>query len=328
MRNTKRLVALLTLALMFASMPIAAFAEDGELAEGSNSALAEEQAVNGWQDGHTTYYENGVMVKNAVKALDGKLCYFNGSGKLTSYKNKWLNVGGAKYRFNESKEIVKAPTYIKNSKGKKVLYMFGTNGKLIVKKKGVFKYNGKEYYSLGKGKIKTGWLAAKNKAMYFNKKNCNSGTIGSMAKNTTVGYLKIPKSGRLGKAYALGVKQLNKSGWSLRKAYNFSYRLRYRDRWYRKKTSEAYALRGFTKHNGNCYVMAATFYVQAKLLGYDVHQVKGKVGIWPHSWTVIRQNGREWIYDPNFRNETGRNGWKIYYGKKGTWRYSHYSKMN
>ena len=73
--------------------------------------------------------------------------------------------------------------------------------------------------------------------------------------------------------------------------------------------------------------MAATFYIMAKLLGYDVHQVAGKVDL-PHSWTVIRQDGREWVYDPNFKNETGRNGWKIYYGKKGTWKYNHYHKMN
>ena len=68
-------------------------------------------------------------------------------------------------------------------------------------------------------------------------------------------------------------------------------------------------------------------YVMAKLLGYDIHQVAGKVDL-PHSWTVIKQNGREWVYDPNFTNETGRNGWKIYYGKRGTWRYNHYYKMN
>ena len=96
-----------------------------------------------------------------------------------------------------------------------------------------------------------------------------------------------------------------------------------------QKTAEQYALKGFKKGKGNCYVMASTFYIQAKLLGYDVHQVKGKVAhIYPHSWTVIRQDGRDWVYDPNFTNETGRNGWKIYYGKKGTWRYNHYHKMN
>ena len=148
-----------------------------------------------------------------------------------------------------------------------------------------------------------------------------------MARNTKVGYLKIPKNGKLGEAYALGVKQLDKSGWSLWNAYVFSYKLRYGDRWYRRKTSEEYAIRGFKYGYGNCYVMAATFYIQAKLLGYDVHQVAGKVDL-PHSWTVIYHDGTQWVYDPNFRNETGRNGFKIYYGKPGTWRYNSYYKMN
>ena len=324
----KRILIMLAIAMVIIAMPLAAFAEEADTGEANVPASEQVEVPDGWQEGKTVYYENGSMVKKAVKTIDGKLYYFNGSGKVTTYKNKWVKAGGKKYWFNAKRKIVTAPTYIKNSKGKKVLYMFAKDGKLIVKKKGIFSYNGKEYYSLGKGKLKTGWVAAKNKAMYFNKKTCKTGSLGSMAKNTTVGYLKVPKNGRLGKAYALGVKQLDKSGWKLWNAYQFSYRLTYKDRWYRRKTSEDYAIRGFTKGYGNCYVMAATFYIQAKLLGYDVHQVHGKIGIWPHSWTVINHDGREWVYDPNFRNETGRNGWKIYYGKSGTWRYSKYSKMN
>ena len=46
------------------------------------------------------------------------------------------------------------------------------------------------------------------------------------------------------------------------------------------------------------------------------------------SWTVIKEKGRWYVYDPNFRNETGRNGYRIWYGKKGTWRYRGYHKMN
>ena len=174
---------------------------------------------------------------------------------------------------------------------------------------------------LGGGVIKTGWAAIGNNAMYFDK------DTGFMAKDKKIGYLKVPKNGRLGKAYALGVRQLDKSGWSLKKAYKFSYKIKYQGRSYRAKNSETYAIKGFTKKKGNCYVMAATFYIMAKLLGYDVHQVEGKVDL-PHSWTVIKENGKEWVYDPNFKNETGRNGWKIYYGKKGTWKYNHYHKMN
>ena len=181
------------------------------------------------------------------------------------------------------------------------------------------------YYGLGGGRLHTGWRAIVQKkkgyAVYFYKSS------GAMAKNTKIKHLKIPKNGRLGRAYYLGIKRLDKTGWSLKSAFWWSVRMRYQGRWYRAKDSETYAIKGFTKGYGNCYCMAATFYVMAKLLGYDVHQVEGRVDL-PHSWTVIKQDGKEWVYDPNFTNETGRNGWKIYYGKKGTWRYNHYHKMN
>ena len=326
------------------------------------------QVLEGWvtEDGKTCYYVNGAKVTGWQK-IDGSEYYFNANGVMLTGMRRiggkvyylkdgvktvvkgWLKLGNAKYygrangtfanspiRIKGSKKVTKKVKYKKNGKTKyknetvtvatNYLYMFGTDGKLITKK-GVYKYGGKEYMGLGNGILKTGWAAVKDNAMYFNKSNCKTGTIGSMAKNTKVGYLKIPKSGRLGKAYALGVKKLDKTKWTLYQAYVNSYKLKYRGRWYRTKTSEQYAIRGFTKGYGNCYVMAATFYIQAKLLGYDVHQVQGRVDL-PHSWTVIIENGREWVYDPNFRNETGRNGFKIYYGKRGTWRYNHYKKMN
>lgn len=323
---------------------------------GEDGQTGETVIFNGWNEDHTVYYdENGNALAGVVKDIDGKLYFFNSSGVLdmsdgwkTAADGTYYVSSGAivtspvriagsktvtkkvKLYYNkkkkkwQTKKIKKAKTKYKTTKSvvkTNYLYMFGTDGKLR-KNTGLYTYNGREYYGLGGGVLKTGWAAIGNNAMYFNPAN------GSMAKNTTVGYLKVPANGRLGQAYAMGVRQLNKSGWTLKKAYKFSYKLKYQGRWYRAKDSETYAIKGFGKHKGNCYVMAATFYIQAKLLGYDVHQVQGKVGIWPHSWTVIRQNGKEWIYDPNFKNETGRNGWKIWYGKRGTWKYSKYHKMN
>ncbi len=336
----------------------------GEVSTGAEEPAADEEqggeepaavVYPGWNEDHTMYYdENGEPLKGVVKTIDGILCYFNADG-LLDMTNGWKTAADGKY-YVRNGVIVKAPTkvtgtatvkkkvkYYYNKKKKKwqtkkikgaktkkkkktvtvktnYLYMFGTDGRLITTK-GIFTYNGNEYDGLGGGVLKTGWAAVGNKAMYFDK------STGIMAKNKKIGYLKIPKDGRLGKAYALGVKQLDKMGWSLKKAYRFSYKIKYQGRSYRAKSSEKYAIKGFTKKKGNCYVMAATFYIMAKLLGYDVHQVEGRVDL-PHSWTVIIQNGKEWVYDPNFKNETGRNGWKIYYGKKGTWKYNHYHKMN
>ena len=320
---------------------------DGET-DGEEPAAAHDP---GWNEDHTAYYdENGEALKDVVAEIEGVLCYFNSDG-LYDTSDGWKETADAKY-YIKNGEIVTAPAKIKGTKQAKryynkktkqwqktkikgarikyvtlttnYLYMFLKDGKLKTAK-GLYKLNGKEYYGLGGGRLKTGWKAIvekkKGKAVYFYK------NTGAMAKNTRIGHLKVPKNGRLGRAYYLGVKRLDKIGWSLKKAYRWSSRMRYQGRSYRAKNSETYAIKGFSKGYGNCYCMAATFYIMAKLLGYDVHQVEGRVDL-PHSWTVIRQNGRDWVYDPNFTNETGRNGWKIYYGKKGTWKYNHYHKMN
>ncbi len=122
----------------------------------------------------------------------------------------------------------------------------------------------------------------------------------------------------------------------------------------RRKNSEAYANYGFVHRRGNCYVYAAQFYIMAKLLGYDAHQVKGAVfKTAEHSWVEIKQkpkkvkvmkNGKVkkrtvsvFVYDPEFewQEKYGKrhigaipNGYKIWYGKKGTWKYVKQRKMN
>lgn len=202
----------------------------------------------------------------------------------------------------------------------------------IAAKKGFFRdRSGNEYYAVNNsGKLATGWKAYKRgkkkklNGYYFSKTN------GRMAKNTRVGHLKIPKNGRLHKAYAYGIRTLNKKGWSLKAAYNYSCRLRYYGQSYRVQganKSERYSLRGFREKRGNCFVMASTFYIMAKLLGYNVRQVSGAVGA-PHSWTEIRQNGKIRVCDPDFQHETGRNGYKVYYGQRGTWRYAKMANLN
>ena len=225
----------------------------------------------------------------------------------------WKTIDGKKYYFGD--------TGVAGSGARKidgVLWFFDTETKALrVGKAGFAKDSDGSYYVKKSGKIATGWQAINKRAYYFSKKT------GVQVKGKSVHYLKIPKKGYLGRAYDDGVKTLNKNGWSLKAAYKFSYKLTYYDRWYRTKSAEKYSYRGFEKKHGNCYVMAATFYVQAELLGYRVRMVQGKIGYWPHCWTQIKHGKKWYVYDPNFRNETHRSGWKIYYGKPGTWRYSH-----
>lgn len=229
-------------------------------------------------------------------------------------QNGWVTDDAGTHYYKDGTAV----TGVQKIDGK--LYAFDDNG-IQVKTPGLQKITAGNVYVKKDGTLQTKFVADGNNAYYFYP------STGLMAKNTKIKYLKIPKSGNLGKAYALGIKQLNKSGWSLKKAFNYSAKLKYANRSMRKKTSEDYAIVGFTKGKGNCYVMAATFYVQAKLLGYDVHQISGKVDR-PHSWTEIRQGKKTYVYDPNFTNETKHNGYKIRYKQHGTWRYHIIKRMN
>lgn len=321
------IVALVTGVTMLSGSAFAAEGTDAAGGDAQNPAEVTEPTEpavqTGWNENHTRYIGADGKAYTGGRTIDGEYYYFNNNGNLLT---GWRKVGGSYYYF-DAKAGGAAVKGVKKISGK--LYFFNEKT-AAAKKKGFFKdKKGREYYSTSsKGKLATGWKALKYKkklyGFYFSKKT------GKMAKGTTVGHLKIPKSGRLHKAYALGIKTLNKKGWTLRAAYKYSYKTKYYDRWYRvggKNRSEKYSIRGFEGRHGNCYVMGATFYVMAKLLGYDVRQVYGKVGL-PHSWTEIKQGGKIYVYDPNFRNETGRNGWKIYYGKKGTWRYHKHGNLN
>ncbi|MGI6118272.1 MAG: hypothetical protein ACOYBC_07750 [Bilifractor sp.] len=121
---------------------------------------------------------------------------------------------------------------------------------------------------------------------------------------------------------------LDSIGHNLQAAFNYSCM-----KWVKSSTDPSlgthyYANIGYTKHQGNCYVMAGTFCELAKALGYNAVQVSGVVplrrgGLGPHSWVEI--DG--YVYDPDFQVESGKNGYQIYYGKSGTWLYQKYQYM-
>lgn len=260
------------------------------------------------------------IIKNKHMRLNGKLYYASKSGKL--YTKTIKTIKKHRYYFGKNGYAVTG-----KFKFKKKYFIAGKTG---IIKTGWIKYKKQKYYADKKGHLVTGWHALKKnkeEGAYYFKEAKKLKNYGVMASNEKVGYLKVPKDGNAGQAYVYGIKVLDKRGWDLYEAYKYSYKLHYAHRWMRKKTSEAYACYAFTHGQGNCYCMAATFYVMAKLLGYNIHQVAGYVVV-PHSWTEVVQNGKTYVYDPNFKNETGRNGWKIWYGKKGTWRYSGWHRMN
>lgn len=128
---------------------------------------------------------------------------------------------------------------------------------------------------------------------------------------------------------------LDQVGWDLRSAYKWSVGITY----VRSSLNQDYGTRylahlGFTTRKGNCYVYAATFYEQAKALGYDAHHVVGYVknrygGLSPHSWVEIDMEGTTYVFDPEFeQTKPGRDGWKFHYGRSGTWMYAEYYRLN
>ncbi len=211
----------------------------------------------------------------------------------------WKKIDGKTYYISKKGNMLTGHHKIKGKH-----YLFNEDGSLI-KKSGLIKFEGKEYYGTKSGALKTGWIAYKEKgkkrASYFRKET------GAMKKNCTFRYLRIPENGRLGKAYYYGVKVLNKNDWNKKKTFVYIARhTKYAHRSMRRDSIDSYAIYGFTRHKGNCYVMASQFYVTMKLLGRNVKQYEGTVGSReraPHSWcTITDKKGKTLIYDISFYN--------------------------
>ena len=127
---------------------------------------------------------------------------------------------------------------------------------------------------------------------------------------------------------------LDSIGWNLRAAFNYSVMP-----WTVYDVNGSYgvahyATYGFNNHHGNCYVMAGTFVTLARELGYEAYQMSGSVpsiygGLTPHSWAEVKmEDGKWYVFDPDFAGEAGGNGYQFSYGTRGTWRYTGYSRMH
>lgn len=127
------------------------------------------------------------------------------------------------------------------------------------------------------------------------------------------------------------VEVLDKVGWSLRAAFDWSSGMPYYGHTDDMPSTpdngmEWFCNYGYDHYKGNCYVMAGTFYQMAIELGYKARQVYGRVprvdGTYStHSWVEIIIDGTTYVFDPQFEGKTGRNGYYFTYGRSGTWRY-------
>ena len=90
---------------------------------------------------------------------------------------------------------------------------------------------------------------------------------------------------------------------------------------------------GIRNRRGNCFVYAAILREIAVCMGYDAHQVYGKVrlaeGWGTHSWVEIDKDGETYVCDPACALRLGTsNAYMFRYGQKGTYMYDYIKRMN
>lgn len=299
--------------------------------------------LSGWHNiSQNQYYLNsdGVM-QTGWQVVGGKTYYFSESGVM---QTGWQETSGYRYYFGTDGAMqtgfVKdgAYTYYLNDQGRMVKswqtiggknYYFDGNGRMQT---GFLKLGTGTYYMNGDGVMQTGWQTIQGKQYFFQ-------TNGVMLTNTTKDGYRIGADGVAVKdPYPKATAILNQVGWNLKSAFQWSASLKYYGHNANMPQTAApgtkwYADYGFTNLKGNCYVMAATFCEMARNLGYNACQISGQVplrsgGLGPHSWVEIAINGTTYVFDPDFTNETGRNGYQITYGQSGTWRYVKGSVMS
>ncbi len=222
------------------------------------------------------------------QTIDGKEYYFKSNGHLAL---GWTAVDGEVYYFGDDGIAYTGARYVSQSRN---MYMFSSEG--VLQRGGTVLLQGTEYDIDIHGVI-TGYVT----------------DVTRMAADV-----------------------LDEIGWDLRAAFNWSASLPYYNRSLRAPAGEVhsawYASYGFTNRCGNCYVMAATFYQMARLLGQEVYFVEGGVGsargtVIDHSWTEMVIDGEVYVFDPDFTNEEGLDGFQIWYDKPGTWWYYGYERV-
>ena len=286
--------------------------------------------------------------------IDGKKYYADANGKITT---GWVKDENSWYYLQTEKECPETPGAMKTgwfTQNNNWYYLNpARDGKMVASEwmlidgrwyhfyggggmeTGWTKQNGNWYHLNANGAMETGWIIM-NDAWYYLYPAGNSSVApeGAMAVNTVINGYVVAPDGVYNEAYQGAYNVLNRVGWNLWAAYNWSANLPYVN--YSNDPSPGsknFAIHGFKTKTGDCYVMAGTFYYMAKLLGYDAHQIAGYVplrsgNMGVHSWVEIDMNGSTYVFDPDFTHESGRNGYQISYGMSGTWRYSNYYRMN
>lgn len=190
---------------------------------------------------------------------------------------------------------------------------------------------------------KTGWVTKSGKKYYYKNGKRIKNKLGYKIGKK---YYRFDAKGvatRVSEAEGLAGIRLEKVGKKLIRAFRYSStQIKYRANCGKPAKGQAeadyYAIYGFKYGYGDCYVMSATFYQMAKVLGYDAHYMKGGFkksdkSVGAHSWVEIVRKGKTRVYDPNFaysyRNVSGaHSGYNFVYGAKGTLQYVNKKRVN
>ncbi|WP_083708775.1 N-acetylmuramoyl-L-alanine amidase family protein [Mobilibacterium timonense] len=264
--------------------------------------------------------ETGLVISKAQWIeQNGKRYFANGNGQL--YQNQMITFGTQRYYMGSdgSAQI----GVFTASDGR--MYNADETG-LVISKAQWIEQNGKRYYSDGSGEL------YRNRFISFGSTYYYMGADGAAVTKSftkwgdvynpdqTGAIVNMPEGFWFWSRISSVAESLGNSLWN---AYNWIAGF---SRYYLTSdgrtswpimSSRDYAIYGLNHHGGDCIVMASTLRYIAEYLGYNAIQRFGYVGSATHSWVEI--NGK--VYDANFKNETGRNGFGISYGQRGTWKY-------
>ena len=294
--------------------------------------------------GTPRYYmgSDGAVMTGLFTAADGRIYNSDETTGQVIDKAQWIEKDGKKYYSNSQGELYRdqfisfgTPRYYMGADGSAQTGVFtATDGRMynadetgqIVSKAQWIEQNGKRYYSDGSGEL------YRNRFISFGSTYYYMGADGAAVTKSftkwgdvynpdqTGAIVNMPEGFWFWSRISSVAESLGNSLWN---AYNWIAGF---SRYYLTSdgrtswpimSSRDYAIYGLNHRGGDCIVMASTLRYIAQYLGYNAIQRFGYVGSATHSWVEI--NGK--VYDANFKNETGRNGFGISYGQKGTWKY-------
>ncbi|MCD7736592.1 MAG: hypothetical protein LUI07_06470 [Lachnospiraceae bacterium] len=211
----------------------------------------------------------------------------------------------------------------------------GTSSSSTTTKNGLIKKSGKLYYYKN-GKLVKDKLGIKIGSSYY--KISKKGVCTKVSEAAGRAGVQLEKIGRA-----------STNAKTLKKAFTWcSTSIAYRSSCGSPSSGQTkaayYSIFGFKYKQGDCTVMAATFYQMAKVLGYDAKLVSGyiisgynkdgSVILAKHAWVTIKSSGKTYVYDPNFayvqhtvnNNTAAHSGYKMTYTKTGKkLQYTYYS---